>query len=314
MKLIKILALATAMATMATAQNAGTNNQKKGGPTPTPTPTPAGSTKAGSKPPAGTKTPVATGQPVVTKTGTQPSATKPGTTGPVTTKAGTSMPATAKTTGTQTPVSKTGATGPSAVHTPSPRPPVKSGSLPEKATIKAKPGVMPLPQTKTAAKPVVKTKAGVVAGNPKPPVTKTPSGANAATKSTPPKVKETATGEKPKPPAGRTLGARGRRDPFISPIRNLGNVTPTPACTSGKRCLAIPELVLQGTVKDLTGKMLAVVVNSSHHTYFLRENDQVFNGSVEKITSDSIIFREFVRDPLGRESAHEVVKKLVPTS
>jgi hypothetical protein len=60
--------------------------------------------------------------------------------------------------------------------------------------------------------------------------------------------------------------------------------------------------------------MMAVVANSSHHTYFLRENDQVFNGSVEKITSDSIIFREFVKDALGRESAREVVKKLGPTT
>jgi hypothetical protein len=60
--------------------------------------------------------------------------------------------------------------------------------------------------------------------------------------------------------------------------------------------------------------MLAVVANSAKKTYFLRENDQVFNGSVEKITSDSIIFREYVRDPLGRESAREVVKKLGPTT
>jgi Tfp pilus assembly protein PilP len=100
----------------------------------------------------------------------------------------------------------------------------------------------------------------------------------------------------------------------VSPLRNLGNVAPTPTCTTGKRCLSIPELVLQGTVKDLTGKMMAVVANSAHRTYFLRENDQVFNGSVEKITSDSIIFREFVKDALGRETAREVVKKLVPTS
>jgi Tfp pilus assembly protein PilP len=92
----------------------------------------------------------------------------------------------------------------------------------------------------------------------------------------------------------------------------LGNVAPAPTCTSGKRCLAIPELVLQGTVKDVSGKMLAVVANTSHKTYFLRESDQVFNGSVEKITSDSIVFREFVKDPLGRETAREVVKKLVP--
>jgi hypothetical protein len=46
----------------------------------------------------------------------------------------------------------------------------------------------------------------------------------------------------------------------------------------------------------------------------LRENDQVFNGSVEKITTDSIVFREFTKDALGRESAHEVVKKISPTT
>jgi Tfp pilus assembly protein PilP len=120
--------------------------------------------------------------------------------------------------------------------------------------------------------------------------------------------------EKPKP-VTKAFGAHGRRDPFVSPIRT-GSVNngPTPNCTTGKRCLAIPELVLQGTVKDTTGKMMAVVANSTKKTYFLRENDQVFNGSVEKITSDSIIFREYVKDPLGRETAREVVKKLVPTS
>jgi hypothetical protein len=67
-------------------------------------------------------------------------------------------------------------------------------------------------------------------------------------------------------------------------------------------------------VKDISGKMLAVVANSTRHPYTLRENDQVFNGSVEKITTDSIVFREFVKDTLGRETAHEVVKKIRPTS
>ncbi len=110
------------------------------------------------------------------------------------------------------------------------------------------------------------------------------------------------------------MGAAGRRDPFISPIRTVSTGSPTGNCTSGKRCLAIPELILQGTVRDISGKMLAIVVTSNRRTYTLRENDQVYNGSVEKITSDSIIFREFVRDAVGRESAKEVVKKLSPTS
>ena len=101
----------------------------------------------------------------------------------------------------------------------------------------------------------------------------------------------------------------------MSPIVAKDGITrPAPNCTSGKRCLVIPELVLQGTVKDTSGKMMAVVANSIKKTYFLRENDQVFQGSVEKITSDSIIFREYVKDALGRETAREVVKKLVPTS
>jgi hypothetical protein len=117
----------------------------------------------------------------------------------------------------------------------------------------------------------------------------------------------------PKPVA--KLTGSGHRDPFISPVRNV-TATPTgPNCSTGKKCLYIPELVVQGTVKDnQTGEMMAVVVNRARHTYFLRQNDQVFNGNVEKITSDSVIFREFATDNLGRENAHEVVKRVSPVS
>ncbi len=129
-----------------------------------------------------------------------------------------------------------------------------------------------------------------------------------------PKVAEVTPPEKKKP-AQRLMGAAGRRDPFVSPIRGIeGPRGPQPGCSTGKRCLNIPELVLRGTVRDISGKMLAVVSNSIQKTYTLRENDQVFNGSVEKITSDSIVFREFVKDALGRETAREVVKKLAPPS
>jgi type II secretory pathway component PulC len=78
--------------------------------------------------------------------------------------------------------------------------------------------------------------------------------------------------------------------------------------------LYIPELVVKGIAKDTDGQMMAVVVGGANkRAYFLRENDQVFNGSVEKITSDSVIFREFASDTLGRESAHEVVKRIPKT-
>lgn len=107
-----------------------------------------------------------------------------------------------------------------------------------------------------------------------------------------------------------TSGAAGRRDPFMSIIRNAPTSASGPNCSVGKRCLFIPELELKGIAKDPEGQMLAVVVSNTHRAYFLRENDQVFNGSVQKITSDSVVFREFATDHLGRETAHEVVKRI----
>jgi len=129
-----------------------------------------------------------------------------------------------------------------------------------------------------------------------------------------PKAADVAAPAPEKKPAPRPAGANGRRDPFVSPIRTAGPSGPGANCTGGKRCLSIPELVLQGTVRDISGKMMAVVVTSTKRTYTLRENDQVFNGTVEKITTDSVIFREYVKDAVGREIPREVVKKLGPAS
>src|SRR5260370_20920140 len=89
------------------------------------------------------------------------------------------------------------------------------------------------------------------------------------------------------------VGGLGRRDPFVSPIRIAGPSGPGSGCTTGKRCLSINELVLAGTVKDISGRMMAVVVNSAKKTYTLPQNYQGFNGSVGKITTDSVIFSEF---------------------
>ncbi len=116
-------------------------------------------------------------------------------------------------------------------------------------------------------------------------------------------------------PAAQIDPAHGRRDPFISAIRTANSGGPMgPPCATGKRCLSIPELTLHGIVKDATGKMMALVVTPTNRMYILRESDQVFNGSVVKITSDSVIFREYATDNLGHETAHEVVKKITAGS
>jgi hypothetical protein len=104
----------------------------------------------------------------------------------------------------------------------------------------------------------------------------------------------------------KMITAEGRRDPFLSPVINSAT---GPACSTGKRCLDIGQIVVRGVVKSDNG-MIAVVVNAMNKAYFLKENDPVFNGYVLKITGDSVVFKETYQDKLGKELTREVVKKL----
>ncbi|HEU5403096.1 MAG TPA: hypothetical protein VFU86_17195 [Terriglobales bacterium] len=100
---------------------------------------------------------------------------------------------------------------------------------------------------------------------------------------------------------------RRGRDPFVSVIQiRSGNVSCTGA---GKKCLIVDQVLLRGVVRS-QGESIAVVSSSANKTYFLRENDPVYNGIVVKITPDSIIFRESVTDRLGKTVQREVVKKV----
>ena len=98
----------------------------------------------------------------------------------------------------------------------------------------------------------------------------------------------------------------GRRDPFLSPVVNHGGGS---GCSTGKKCLEIGAISLQGVVRSDTG-FIAVVSNGLNKAYFLHENDPVFNGYVVKITSDSIVFQETLQDRLGKTYTREVVKKI----
>ncbi len=106
----------------------------------------------------------------------------------------------------------------------------------------------------------------------------------------------------------QTITPGVHRDPFISPVINMGATGS--GCSSGKRCLAIDEVALKGVVKSDAG-MIAVVVNSLDKAYFLRENDPVFNGYVLKITGDSVVFKETFHDKLGKPLTREVTKTII---
>ncbi len=107
--------------------------------------------------------------------------------------------------------------------------------------------------------------------------------------------------------APKNIKLTGRRDPFVSPV--VAQAAAGSGCSSGKKCLAVDQIALKGIVRSDSG-MIAVVTNAVEKAYFLREKDPVFNGYVVKITGDSVIFKETVRDRLGKPFEREVTKKI----
>ncbi len=99
---------------------------------------------------------------------------------------------------------------------------------------------------------------------------------------------------------------RGQRDPFETVIRSQPE---GPGCSTGKKCLVVDKMDLKGVVRSQNG-MIAIVVTEQRKTYFLHENDPVYNGHVVKINPDSIVFRETVIDRVGRQSTRDVVKRI----
>ncbi|HEU5235174.1 MAG TPA: hypothetical protein VFU50_20115 [Terriglobales bacterium] len=123
---------------------------------------------------------------------------------------------------------------------------------------------------------------------------------------------------KPAPPAPAVvqnepmkLPSPGKRDPFLNPLVAAG--TRDSSCTTGKRCLVVDQIVLKGVVQMKEGN-LALVENAGKHSYPLHENDVLYDGSVVKISGDSVTFREESKDILGRPVSREVVKKVTAPS
>ena len=167
-----------------------------------------------------------------------------------------------------------------------------------KPVVQAHPGVAPAPVKTASLKPAVAGKTPFS----KPAVAVPAKGASASVVA----VHDTKAADSRKPQP-KKVSAAGRRDPFVSPVVNLGAVGS--GCSSGKRCLAIDQIALKGVVRSENG-MIAVVVNAMDKAYFLRENDPVFDGYVVKITGDSIVFKETFKDKLGKPLTRDVTKTI----
>lgn len=202
------------------------------------------------------------------------------------------------------------------------------------------------PAGQTPAKPASQAPAKPAAQAPAKPATQTPTkpGAAAATKAAPqskqatvapakavakpagkPGKKKGAT--KPaKPPVEKAAGPAGapkpaaesevkaaRRDPFESLLAHSQGGKGNPNLPPGKAGLQVSTLRLDGIVRAPNG-MIAVVSNPQARTYFLREGDHLYDGSVEKITMDGVSFHEEGKDAFGKPVERQVNKRIYSTS
>jgi hypothetical protein len=117
---------------------------------------------------------------------------------------------------------------------------------------------------------------------------------------------------KPAESASASAAAKGKRDPFISPVVQRVAGGQSAMCSTGKRCLIIDQLTLQGVVKTGSG-WIAVVGNPAKKVYYLRANDAVFDGYVMRIDGDSVVFKMNTIDAMGKQSEKEIVKRVAPS-
>ena len=187
------------------------------------------------------------------------------------------------------------ATKPAPASAAKPTPKSQAGKPAATATKPASPAGKPSVQP--AAKPGTK------------PAAKTP--AKAAAKSpAKPRVKKPGKPATPRPPAPVLSEVRqARRDPFESLIgRNQGKGA-APNLPPGIHGLQVSTLRLDGVVKAPNG-MIAVVSNPQSRTYFLREGDHLYDGSVEKINMDGVSFHEEGKDAFGKPVERQVNKRI----
>src|SRR6266581_239696 len=110
------------------------------------------------------------------------------------------------------------------------------------------------------------------------------------------------------PAAAASEVRQARRDPFESLLGRQGgkaalNLPP------GKLGLQVSTLRLDGIVRAPNG-MIAVVSNPQARTYFLREGDRLYDGSVEKISMDGVSFHEEGKDAFGKPVERQVNKRI----
>jgi hypothetical protein len=109
---------------------------------------------------------------------------------------------------------------------------------------------------------------------------------------------------------GVTYDARGRRDPFISLALGLNILSPEERIP-GLGGMLIQEVSLRGIVRTSEG-YIAMIQGTDNKSYFAREGERMYDGTIEAIDSEKVVFRQEINDPLRIEKFQRLEKWLHP--
>ena len=150
-----------------------------------------------------------------------------------------------------------------------------------------------------------------------------PAPAKSAAVGQPAASKSAAGNSKSATPAAKTVSVKkpaeseqriARRDPFESLVgRQQAQDALAKNLPPGKAGLQVGTLRLDGIVRSPNG-MIAVVANPQQRTYFLREGDKLYDGTVEKISMEGVTFHEEGKDAFGKPVERQVNKRLYSTA
>lgn len=150
-----------------------------------------------------------------------------------------------------------------------------------------------------------------------------PAPAKPATVGKPAATKSAAGKSKSATPSAKTVSEKkpaeseqriARRDPFESLVgRQQAQDALAKNLPPGKAGLQVGSLRLDGIVRAPNG-MIAVVANPQQRTYFLREGDKLYDGTVEKISMEGVTFHEEGKDAFGKPVERQVSKRLYSTA
>jgi hypothetical protein len=108
---------------------------------------------------------------------------------------------------------------------------------------------------------------------------------------------------------GFTYEARGRRDPFLSLAQGLA--LEQGSRPKGLAGMLIQEVSLRGIVKTTSG-FIAMLQGTDNKSYFARVGERLFDGSIDFIEQQKVVFRQEINDPLRIEKFQKVEKSLHP--